>query len=142
MEKVVYKVGKFIDFAKQEREVVLVAVSCDSNGVCFDSESKNYDDIPREIRLGISVQSPSDKVTNTDLGKVIAYGKAKKDKSCIGKLYSTQKGFINQKVVEALLEQEFDYFRNSPQAYLKGYYKDMELFKNNPEAYYSKFNLK
>ena len=163
MEKIVYKVGKFIDFAGYEREVVLCAVSqeCDikaeSNWLTFYEKvltntsiygkvsytvpPKQKDQLVKVLRLGISVQNPADKKSNSELGKTIALGKAKKDKSCFGKIYSTNSGFINQKMVEALLDQEFEYFKNSPHVYIKGYKKDKELFEKNPNSYYDKYNL-
>ena len=166
MEKVVYKVGKFTDFAGFEREVVLCAVSQSFEGETKGSSwVENYengyitnfiygrvsstlpvykqtpsDNLTKVLRLGISVQNPMDK-PNTELGKTIALGKAKKDKSCFGKIYSTKSGFINQKMVEALLEQELEYFQNSPQVYIKGYNKDKELFEKNPNSYYEKYKL-
>ena len=165
MEKVVYKVGKFIDFAGYEREVVLCAVSqeCYKNigasssiggwsvyGLTSTdnfikiSSTKNIPEASEKVlRLGIAIQSPQDsiKAPNTELAKRIALGKAKNDRSCIGKLYSTKSGFINQKMVEALLEQELEYFKNAPHLYIKGYEKDKKLFNSSPSTYYSKFKL-
>ena len=51
---------------------------------------------------------------NVELSKIIAEGKAIKEKSCIGKLYSTEKGFINGTVVQALLDQELAFFKQNP----------------------------
>ena len=164
MEKVVYKVGKFMDFAGYEREVVLCAVSQECNSCITEIPHNNYittfysDAVvytatsaiannnylsEKVLRLGIAVQSPQDSSVspNTELAKKIALGKAKSDRSCIGKLYSTKSGFINQRMVEAFLEQELEYFQNAPHLYIKGYKKDKELYKSNPKAYYSKFKL-
>lgn len=171
MEKVVYKVGKFIDFAGYEREVVLCAVSqecyriigniytgtstiynlptwsCSFQNPCTEiligTNSSEKEESEKVLRLGIAIQNPQDSLvnSNTELAKKIALGKAKNDRSCIGKIYSTKSGFINQKMVEAFLDQELEYFQNAPHLYIKGYKKDKELFESNPMAYYSKFKL-
>ena len=70
----------------------------------------------------------------------IAEGKARKEKSRVGTLLSTSKGMINTKVVEALLEQELEYFKQNPGVYIKGYNRDKELFSKSPELYYKKFD--
>ena len=44
-------------------------------------------------------------------------------------------------MVEALLEQELEYFKNAPHLYIKGYEKDKKLFNSSPSTYYSKFKL-
>ena len=143
MEKVVYKVGTFTDFSGLTRQAVIVAVTVATNSIIFteqdDFEKEEFSE--KVLRLGISVQNPQDIKVNTELGKTIALGKAKNDRSCIGKLYTTNKGMINQKMVEALLDQEFEHFQNAPHLYIKGYKKDKELYKSNPKAYYSKFKL-
>ena len=166
MEKVVYKIGKFIDFAGYEREVVLCAVSqecyriignnhnllngsaitctCDGQYWTVGVPKKvQNDESEKVLRLGIAIQNPQDSLinSNTELAKKIALGKAKNDRSCIGKIYSTKSGFINQKMVEAFLDQELEYFQNAPHLYIKGYKKDKELFESSPMAYYSKFKL-
>lgn len=130
MKKVVYNVDKFTDFAGKVREVVLCAVSTDEMG------------FGKELRLGVSVQNPHDNIVNTELAKTIALGKAMKDKSCAGILMVIlNDGMINAKVVDALLEQEMEYFKTNPGKYIKGYNKDKELFKTNPDLYAKKFNL-
>lgn len=117
MEKVVFKTGLFIDFEGNVREVIFCAISADG-----------ADSLTKVLKLGLSVRNVKDSY-DEELGKKIAYGKAKKDKTCIGKLYSTNKGMINAKMVEALLEQELYYFKNNPGKYLKGYDAQKDKFK-------------
>lgn len=140
MEKVVYKVGKFTDYAGNQREVIFAAVSIDltkkSREVLIKIDESNegvdifdveFELIPKELRLGVAVQNIGD-VANTELGKKIAYGKAMKEKSCFSKMYVTDKGLINKTVVDAILEQEFQYFQSNPGKYLKGYNHSKELY--------------
>ena len=140
MKRVVFKVDKFTDFAGKQREVIFAAVSQDFEGFVTDYNNSWDDDtdIVKEVRIGISVQSPKDDVVNTELGKIIAEGKAMKDKSCFCKIYATDKGSINKTMVNALLDQELDYFKQNPGKYLKGYNKDKALFLEEPYFYYEK----
>lgn len=140
MRKVVFKVDKFTDFAGKQREVIFAAVSQDFEGYVVDYNDEWGDDIDvvKEVRIGISAQNPKDDVVKTELGKVIAQGKAIKDKSCFGKIYSTDKGFINKTMVDALLEQEVSYFKQNPGKYLAGYNRDKALFLADPDTYYAK----
>ena len=137
--KKVFKVGKFVDFAGIEREVIFAAISQElSQGEFFNWSTAEGGDLVKEIRIGVSVQSFKDPIVKTELGKIIAEGKALKEKSCVGKLFSTQKGFINSTVVEALLNQELNFFKQNPGKYIKGYNKDKELFLQNPTLYWTK----
>lgn len=136
-KRVVFKVGKFVDFTGKEREVVFAAVSQELEDTTADTWT-TCEDLFKEVRIGISVQNPKDDVVNTELGKIIAEGKALKEKSCFGKLFATDKGFINKTVVDALLSQEVDYFKQNPGKYLAGYNKDKELYRTDPLAYFSK----
>lgn len=131
-EKVSYKVGKFTDFTGATREVVLCAISREVIGLYYDleNEDSSAQDVVKEIRLGIAVQNTMDK-PNVDLGKVIAYGKANKEKSCFGKITSSNSGMINQKVVDALLDQEYQYFKQNPGKYIASYNKHRQDFLNN-----------
>ena len=140
--KKVFKLGSFIDFAGLERQVTFAAVSQELKecvGATFNEEiMQNFNWLVKEVRLGVAVQSPKDLVPNVELSKIIAEGKAIKEKSCIGKLYSTEKGFINGTVVQALLDQELAFFKQNPGKYIKGYNKDKALFESDEDAYYNK----
>lgn len=144
MERIVFKIDFFTDFTGKIRQVVMAAVSNEKKLTAFmydqNTERFTTDFIIKEASLGISVQNPSDNVVNPELGKIIAVGKAKKEKSCFGKLMSTDKGFINHKLVEAWLDQEMEYFKQNPGKYIAGYNKDRELFEKDPNLYFKKFN--
>ena len=129
MEKVVFKLGKFKDFKNEEREVIFCAVSQDlTKDYVYISGA--YSDIPKVLRIGLSIRR-SDDIFDEELGKLIALGKTKKDKTCVGKLYSTDKGLINATMVEALLEQELKYFQQNPGKYIKGYDQQKEKYLIN-----------
>lgn len=130
MKKIVYKTGVFTDFTGMEREVIFCAISVD----------EGKDSPIKMLNIGIAVQNPKD-ARNTELGKTIASGKALKPKSSVGRILTDNKGFINTKVVNALLEQEFEYFRTNPGAYLASYNKDKALYKVDPAAYDLKMGL-
>ena len=144
MERIVYKTDFFTDFAGKIRQVIMAAVSNEKNAVAFsyneNTEKGESNLFVKEVSLGISVQNPSDGMINPELGKLIAAGKAKKQKSCFGKLISTDKGFINHTLVAAWLDQEMEYFKQNPGKYIAGYNKDRELYETNPELYFKKFN--
>jgi len=132
MSKITYKIDKFTDFSGYTREFIFCAVSIEN----IDSK----DDM-KVLRIGVSVQNPKDAEIDTELGKRISYGKAMKNKSCCGIIVSNNKGMINTKVVNALLEQEAEYFKINPGKYLKGYNKDRELYNSNSDLYYDKMGL-
>ena len=119
MEKVVFKLGKFTDFRGEIREVIFCAVSQDLIGN-YVYVSGAYSEISKVLRIGVSIRNSEDEF-DEELGKIIALGKAKKDKTCVGKLYSTNKGMINTLMIDGLLEQELNYFQNNPGKYIKGY---------------------
>lgn len=147
MERIVYKVDYFTDFTGDKRQVIMAAVSSEKDILAIEditSENNfshwfNEDQIVKEVRLGVSVQNPRDE-NNVELGKIIAAGKARKDKSCFGKLFSTDKGFINHKLIDAFLDQEMEYFKQNPGKYIKGYNKDKELYEYDPVLYSYKFD--
>lgn len=133
MEKVVYKVGSFTDYAGRQREVIFAAVSVSNEAAWILEKGKDFvvcEFLPKQLRLGVAVQNVGD-IANTELGKKIAYGKAMKEKSCFSKMYVTDKGLINKTVVEAVLEQEFKYFCENPGKYLKGYNHAKEVFNKS-----------
>ena len=143
-EKVASIQKYFIDFEGNCRLFTIAAVSVISEGITaldFTTLSIGSDDtvdivgesIDKKLLLGVSVQRKGDE-EDRDLGLTIAIGKAKKDKTRIATLYSTDSGLINSKMVSALLEQEAEFFINNPGKYLKGYNKDKEKYLASKEA--------
>lgn len=126
-DKIVFKVGTFVDFNNVERQVIFCAVSTNCDEVLDSWEEPYLANINKKLLLGVSVQNVNDE-PNLELGKVIAEGKARKQKSRIGTIYSSNKGMINAKVVDALLEQELEHFKQSPQSYIKSYATALNRF--------------
>jgi len=145
-DKVVFKSGEFTDFSGKVRQVTFCAVSIEEDSfvntvadTLLESGVIPLDLVVKKIVLGVSVQNPGDTEVNPELAKIISEGKARKFKSSLGALYSTNKGMINYRVVEALLEQELDFFSQNPGNYIAGYNKDKALYNENPKAYYDKY---
>ena len=130
MEKVVYKVDKFTDFTGTERQFVCCAISE------YDKKKDH-----KFLLIGFAVQNPKDKEMNEELGKRIAYGKAKSQKSGYATVFSSKKSIITQKVVETIIDEQIRFFKESPHNFIKGYLKDKELFDNNPFNYQTKYDL-
>lgn len=128
--KTEFKIDKFVDYAGVEREFILAAVSVplptetcifmpepDSyNGVFYSNNV--YVDLEKYLFIGMSIRNPEDKY-DEEIGKRIAVGKALKGKG--KQLYASHAGLINTKMVQALLEQEAEYFKRDPQSYIAGY---------------------
>lgn len=148
-DKVVFKSGEFTDFTGKVRQVTFCAVSIEEDCVVtpiadllLNVPEVTSDLTVKKIVLGVSVQNPGDNEVNLELAKTIAEGKARKFKSSLGALYSTNKGMINYRVVEALLEQELDFFSQNPGNYIAGYNKDKALYNEMPAAYFAKYKIK
>lgn len=141
MEKVVFKSDYFVDFTGETRQVVFCAVSSEIDGEIYDYDQPlcRHQDVEKQLWIGVSVQNPRD-LENEELGKIVAEGKARKLKSRYATIYATNKGLINYRMVNALLEQELEYFKQNPGKYIKGYDKDKQLFENDSRAYDIKFN--
>lgn len=128
--KVEFKIDKFIDFAGIEREFILAAVSVpipwkdhiwipDVDSI-IDREWEDdvKVDMEKYLLIGISVRNAVDKY-DEEIGKRIAVGKALKLKG--KQIIASHAGLINTKMVQALLEQEAEYFKRDPQSYIAGY---------------------
>ena len=129
--KVEFKIDTFVDFAGIEREFILAAVSVpvpwnDHHIWIPDIDSiidRQWEDDTRinaekYLLIGISVRNAADKY-DEEIGKRIAVGKALKLKG--KQIIASHAGLINTKMVQALLEQEAEYFKRDPQSYIAGY---------------------
>lgn len=145
--KTEFKIDKFKDYAGIEREFILAAVSVpiskdetmyipdieskDCRGVFWDDYGVNCEKL---LLIGMSIRNAED-TYNEEIGKRIAVGKAMKFK---GKTIAvSHAGLVNTKVVQALLDQEAEYFKRDPQSYIAGYReaeKKWKLKKANKEA--------
>ena len=132
--KTEFKIDKFVDYAGVEREFILAAVSVPlplkadvyvpdpESYIKYGDSFAYFDDfaVPTEkyLLIGISVRNVEDKY-DEEIGKRIAVGKALKGKG--KQIYASHAGLINTKMVQALLEQEAEYFKRDPQSYIAGY---------------------
>lgn len=126
--------GQFKDYVDNLRDFTMVAVSIPmerptmvmeiSNTLDDENPDGNIEmvgnDITKMLSIGVSVRSVQDK--DLGIGTQIAYGKAVKLLDHV--LYVTHPGMINTKMVQALLEQEAEYFKKEPGMYIKGYNSD------------------
>jgi hypothetical protein len=135
--KIVYRKGTFTDHEGLKRPYVFAAVSGEGNSEDFSVEGPSF--VIKSVGVGFSIVHPSDlnrtkkvriKGVETDvpvydetIGEQIAVGKATHYKNS-RVLFTTEPGFINTKVVNALLEQEEAHFLSNPKAYIANYERD------------------
>lgn len=149
----------FIDYKGEEHKFVVAAVSevlptnyteyanddsKDDRKVSYEVSSyiedygtdKYYENVVKKVKLGVSICNPEDSF-NEEIGKKKAIHRAKNGNTA---LWATKCGYINGKVVKALLESEAEFIKNNPGLYIKGYddmvkayskRKSMENFVNN-----------
>jgi hypothetical protein len=115
---------QFTDENGELRYFTIAAVSTpleEGEIFCESSEEDVYykiDEVVKKVTLGYSVCKPGDNYSK-ELGETIALGRARKNGKAA--LYSTMRGYINTRVVQALLRQEADYFKANPEVWIKGY---------------------
>ena len=132
-EKVVYLNGEFVNFKGETQKVILCAVSVclqDSVIVSGDIESVEGVDgvvVNKALFIGVSIQNPKD-TYNEEIGKKIAYSKAKTTGSIITTNYS---GFINSETVNCILNNLLNYIKKDPGVAIAGYDKALKKFKTN-----------
>ena len=123
---VVSRIGEFTDYAGNVRKFVMAAVSINEYGRIIGTS--NYAEFERKVSLGISVCRPNDKF-DEELGLRIAIGKATKHSDNV--LYLSRAGFAQNKLVEAWIDQEMEYFKKDPGYFLAGYDKDADKYFRN-----------
>ena len=120
-QRVVFKSGKFTDYTGKERDYVVAAVSQLFSGSVQSINDKfeyEFNFVNKKLSLGFAICSAEDKF-NLELGKEIALGKALKRPSRI--IFATDTGSINNKVVEAFIDQEMAHFEQNPGSVIAGY---------------------
>lgn len=98
--------GTFIDYKGDKREYTICALSCPIE----EGDDKASDSEVKQLRLGMAE----------------AERKAKENPFSI--LRSDTCGVINSTMVQAILEQEAEFFENNPGKYIKAYRKDAERY--------------
>lgn len=129
--KTVYFADSFIDYRGLERKFIMAAVSeIPTADITEWDEPDETEGLVIEakkvVSIGIAVCRPCD-TFNDEIGKKIAQGKAIKYRD--HSLYATDSGMINDAVVNALLKQEAEYFKQNPGKYLAGYDKDKAKYE-------------
>lgn len=98
--------GTFIDYKGDKREYTICALSCPIE----EGDDKASDSEVKQLRLGMAE----------------AERKAKENPFSV--LRADTLGVINSTVVQAILEQEAEFFENNPGKYIKAYRKDAERY--------------
>lgn len=129
-ERIVYRFGSFVDFAGNTRKFVACAVSTETSTSNVEYTAKSGDvyvePIEKVLGIGFSVCRVGDEY-NEELGKQIAYNKAVGAKNSL-KMFVTFSGMINTPVVNALLDQEIEYFKRNPNAHISGYNEERDKY--------------
>lgn len=113
--------GTFIDYKGDEREYTICALSCpieEGDELASDTEVK-------QLRLGIAVRRDGDEYLR-GIGMTEAERKAKENPFTV--LRADTCGVINSTMVQAVLEQEAEFFESNPGKYLAAYNVDAEKY--------------
>ena len=117
-EKVEYKFSEFTDFTGTTRKIVVAAVSRPLKD-CTITIHGNVSNVAKVLLIGFAICNPLDEY-NEEVGKKIAYCKAVAKNNPLT-LYTVSSGMVNTKMVEALIDQEIEYFNQYPESHIKGY---------------------
>lgn len=134
MEHVEVLKDQFVDYAGQIHYFMIAGVSIEyedslevTTGAGIEADFCGY--LDKGLHIGISICNPEDKF-DEKIGALKAIGRAKKS---IAALYATNPGYINSKMVKALLEQEAEYLKQNPELYIAGYAESKERYLKRKE---------
>lgn len=113
--------GTFIDYKGDKREYTICALSCPIE----EGDDKASDSEVKQLRLGIAVRRDGDEYVR-GIGMAEAERKAKENPFSV--LRSDTCGVINSTMVQAVLEQEAEFFEKNPGKYLAAYKADAERY--------------
>lgn len=113
--------GTFVDYKGDKREYTICALSCPIE----EGDDKASDSEVKQLRLGIAVRRDGDEYVR-GIGMAEAERKAKENPFSV--LRSDTCGVINSTMVQAILEQEAEFFENNPGKYIKAYNDDAERY--------------
>ena len=113
--------GTFIDYKGDEREYTICALSCPIE----EGDDNASDTEVKQLRLGIAVRRDGDEYVR-GIGMAEAERKAKENPFSV--LRSDTCGVINSTMVQAVLEQEAEFFESNPDKYLAAYKADAERY--------------
>lgn len=120
----------FVDYAGKTHHFIIAAVSemledtkdeslrvtqIEHSEGAFEGNTIGY--VEKGVRMGISICNPDDKF-DEKVGTLKAIARAKNSGIA---LYASDLGYINTKLVRALLEQEAEHLKKNPGLYIEGY---------------------
>lgn len=115
---------EFIDYAGKTHKFIIAAISDiieDAELIQIDGlDTETVGSVTKGVKLGIAICNPTDKFSERS-GVYRAIARAEDANYA---LLSPTRGYINTRVVQALLVQEAEYLKNNPEQYIPGY-KDM-----------------
>lgn len=124
--KEIYKEGNFTDYAGVERTFTVCAcVETNPEGneiMQYDEKEEDwiYTEVETRIRVGVSIVHPKDfELNNSDLGKAIASGRAKKEGKSVLEIYTKQQ--MPTRFAHTIAEYVVDDIQHNPGKYIKGY---------------------
>lgn len=130
-----FKYGSFIDYKGVEHKFTVAGVViriCQEDEVYIESSNWDRIFIPTSIEkilsVGISICNPGSETTKGDeynrfRGEKQAQGRAIKlrDDTAVRVVAVTKSGMLNDKVVDAILEDTVENIKNNPGQFIKGY---------------------
>lgn len=127
---------QFIDYAGKTHHFVIAAISENfKEGECPDIvnvegfHTEVLGSVIKGVKIGIALCNPEDEY-NEKAGICRALARAENADYA---LLSNSRGYINEKVVEALLVSEANYIKNNPERYIKGYAEMQARYLKNKE---------
>ena len=126
----------FVDYAGQTHHFTIAAISevfkegkgpdiIDVEGL----QTETLGSVIKGVKIGISIHNPVDEY-NEKAGVCRAIARAEEAEYAI---LSTSRGYINEKVVRALLDSEANYIKNNPEQYIPGYAEMRDRYLKNQE---------
>ncbi|GMO10862.1 MAG: hypothetical protein Nk1A_9170 [Endomicrobiia bacterium] len=121
MGRTLYHFDQFIDRENRCHHFILAAVITDSNTPGeFQMGSARLSIPERSVHFGLSITHPNDE-RDVVIGQRIAEGRAKKEKTRLGRVLTDQKGLLCTKVVTSILKEKAKHIKENPGEYIRGY---------------------
>ena len=153
VEKVVYKLGKFVDWVGQEHPFVVAGVVVThkedlvlANIKPIYASSKEYCVVPvhendgdghlrKSLFLGVAICNPKDKERfSEELGKKIAYNKAICGRLSQRWLATDISGMMTDGLVEFVVNQETEFVAAHPENFINGYMESKLRYEKRQQA--------
>lgn len=136
----------FVDYASKTHNFVIAAISnelADEDGdlpVVMKAKgliAECSDPLEKGVSIGIAICNPEDEFSE-QVGVLKATARARNSSPI---LYTTGKGYVNQTLVRALLQQEANYLKNNPEVYIPGYNDSKKRYLKNKKMEEMKDNF-